>query len=428
MAAFDKFGQPSDEQNVGVPRVRAPRAASPEREGGPQGGDPFQPPDNQGGPQNEGGGVRNVGGGGYRPPETTPPTFPPLDPAFRRQLNQPPMEGADLSGDVIKHTSPGDPREFIRNWQQTHPASEGIGPLADALKSGGYDVGRYMYGNTPSNNELSLNGSKFKVLGAEDSPNTAFWYQGGNDSAPQTQFGGGFQFNSNLYGPAQLPFNLPTTDFATYKPGTLTRYQPRDFSQLEGTQNAALQKALQSGSLSPEVIAQMQGQLHDQALTMQKGQQQNIHQLAANQNMLGSGGEMANIQNIGNQTQQNLLGGYRDIDVAAARTNYQDILNALGMSENVMSGQLGRGLEQYRTGFGTEMAQEGLNQAGVQSQNAATQFALQRALESANLGFNYNQLGQNQNQFLNNLGFNYANLNANQSNTQMNALLRALGM
>lgn len=79
---------------------------------------------------------------------------------------------------------PSDPFAFIRQWQQANPASQGIGPLADAISRQFPGVSRFMYGQTPSNNELSINGQKFKVLGAEDSPSTAYWYQGGNDSAP----------------------------------------------------------------------------------------------------------------------------------------------------------------------------------------------------------------------------------------------------
>ena len=80
-------------------------------------------------------------------------------------------------------TPKGSAQDFIKQWQQTHKASEGIGPLAEALKAAGFDVPRFMYGTTPSNNELVVDGQKFKVLGAEDSPNTAYWYTGGNDSS-----------------------------------------------------------------------------------------------------------------------------------------------------------------------------------------------------------------------------------------------------
>lgn len=80
----------------------------------------------------------------------------------------------------------GDPKiaGFIADWQKTHPASEGIAPLAAALKQAGLGGDRFMYGQTPSDNELVVGGQKYKVLGGENTPG-AYWYQPGmNDGAP----------------------------------------------------------------------------------------------------------------------------------------------------------------------------------------------------------------------------------------------------
>lgn len=88
-------------------------------------------------------------------------------------------------------TPSGDLLTVLNQYRSAHPASEGIAPLADYLASqnlAGYG-GRYMYGATPSNNELVINGEKYKVIGAEDSPSTAYWYYPGMDdgggAAPQ---------------------------------------------------------------------------------------------------------------------------------------------------------------------------------------------------------------------------------------------------
>jgi hypothetical protein len=74
---------------------------------------------------------------------------------------------------------------FIRDWQASHSVSEGIAPLAAGLQAAGFsNVGRYMYGDVPSDNELSIGGQKYKVLGAEKTAN-AYWYKPGmDDSAP----------------------------------------------------------------------------------------------------------------------------------------------------------------------------------------------------------------------------------------------------
>ena len=81
----------------------------------------------------------------------------------------------------------GGPEAFIREWQQSHPSSEGIGPLAQQLQQR-FGIGRYMYGGTPSGNEILLNGQKYKVIGAEGTPGQ-YWYQPGmDDSAPQAPY------------------------------------------------------------------------------------------------------------------------------------------------------------------------------------------------------------------------------------------------
>lgn len=84
------------------------------------------------------------------------------------------------------------PSEFIKQYQLSHPAGGGIQPLTDAMKAAGYNVSRFMYGNTPSNNELSIDGGgKYKVMGAENSDNP-YWYEPGTYDGPAGGFGGGY--------------------------------------------------------------------------------------------------------------------------------------------------------------------------------------------------------------------------------------------
>jgi len=116
----------------------------------------------------------------------------------------------------------GTAQAFIKQWQQTHKASEGIGPLAEALKAAGFNVPRFMYGTTPSNNELVVDGQKFKVLGAEDSPNTAYWYTGGNDSGGaggggNTGGGDGGNMDFGAWGSLLAPWTEPF-QFDAFKP------------------------------------------------------------------------------------------------------------------------------------------------------------------------------------------------------------------
>jgi len=76
----------------------------------------------------------------------------------------------------------GTVQEFLKEWMATHPASGGIGPLVDALKGAGYtNVSRYMYGDVPSNNELLLDGQRYKVLSNENGANPQWYTAGQND-------------------------------------------------------------------------------------------------------------------------------------------------------------------------------------------------------------------------------------------------------
>lgn len=88
------------------------------------------------------------------------------------------------------------PEAFITQWQATHQANEGIGPLRDALIARFPGVVKpYMYGTTQSNNEVSINGQKFKVISGEDNPATAGWYKAGTDDGgggPSGGAGGGY--------------------------------------------------------------------------------------------------------------------------------------------------------------------------------------------------------------------------------------------
>ncbi len=108
-------------------------------------------------------------------PREIPAYVPGVDPGF-------------TGGGAPAATGGADPKiaSFIQQWQAdpAHPASEGIAPLAAAISQQFPGVSRYMYGQTPSDNELNIGGQKYKVLGGENSPN-AYWYVAGmNDSAP----------------------------------------------------------------------------------------------------------------------------------------------------------------------------------------------------------------------------------------------------
>lgn len=155
--------------------------------------------------------------------------------------------------------------DWIRAYQQAHPVSEGIGPITAAMKAAGYNVSPYMYGATPSGNELNLDGQKYKVLGAENSPG-AYWY-----SAGQNDGGGG---GSN-------PFDDPATK--PYIDQLMKRIHdletPQQNPQLDALQ-AYLKKYFEQLQ-GPTYTPQQQDTIHTQALDpLQRQRQQELKQVA----------------------------------------------------------------------------------------------------------------------------------------------------
>lgn len=110
----------------------------------------------------------------------------------------------------------GDVYAFIRQWQQSHPANQGIQSLVDALNAAGFNVGRWdVGGGTLSNNELNIGGQKFKVLSAENSGNPSWYVPGTDDGGGATQ--GGIASGAFLQ-PSAL-FKMPTVDEFKASPG-----------------------------------------------------------------------------------------------------------------------------------------------------------------------------------------------------------------
>jgi hypothetical protein len=289
-----------------------------------------------------------------------------------------------------------DPLEFIRNWQRTHPASEGIGPLADALRAAGLNVPRYMYGNTPSNNELVVNGQKFKVLGAEDSPTTAFWYMGGNDSPPPGGPGQRIDFSPRI--PTQMPAPGPlTTAPEPTGPSSPTdgRIHAPDTSTdpLQQAMRAALLKAL--GRNSADVSLDdptLKGQADAYQIAARRGEARTraaMAERAAASGTLHSGGFDTGVQGLSEQTGENIAG-------YGANLVGQELQNRRGaLAQNLALANA--------IGARTEAMQ-------LQAQIADIDAHLRtQAMGNQNSQF-YAGLQQNQGQYEDSLAYRYANL------------------
>lgn len=131
---------------------------------------------------------------------TIPRPVNPAQPTTLGGLQVPASPGGTAQQPIANN---GDPVAFIRQWQATHPATANApAEIAAALKQAGFDAAPYMYGSTPSGNEISLNGQKFKVISGENS-GAPGWYRGEYDGGGLAPGGGA----PGLAGPLGNGFN-----------------------------------------------------------------------------------------------------------------------------------------------------------------------------------------------------------------------------
>lgn len=100
----------------------------------------------------------------------------------------------EVAGTAPGPSGPADPAAIIRQWQQSHSASEPLDGLIAELKRNGINADAFLYGTTPSGNEITLNGQKYKVKTGDN----ASWWD------PSQGEAGGDWFAENL--PAADPY------------------------------------------------------------------------------------------------------------------------------------------------------------------------------------------------------------------------------
>lgn len=175
-------------------------------------------------------------------------------------------------GGRVTQPTPGDPVAFIRQWQATHPATVNAPQeIVAALRQAGFDASPYLYGATPSGNEISLNGQKFKVIGGENSGSPS-WYRGEYDGpGPGPAGSGGFSLQglSNV-APYQAPgiltpyaneLTMPSQADLENDPG----YQFRLSEGLKAIQRSnAVKGTLTSGGTLKDLTNYAQGAASDE--------------------------------------------------------------------------------------------------------------------------------------------------------------------
>jgi hypothetical protein len=405
----DAYGRPlSDDPNAAAPRQQQPKpVGNPSALDDPSNPPPFLPP-----PQ------RN---------DNTAPQQQGQQPATPQQQQQPSAQ------------------QFISQYQQSHAANQGIGGLADALAQNGYsNATRYMYGNTPSNNELSLDGQKFKVMSGENGSNPA-WFAAGTDdgggamSAPQGAWqqytagqlpnqklgeAGGYAYNKTAM-PSYQAGQLSTQGLPAYMAAQMAQYQQPGQAQGLNDSMSGLMAQLMANpnSMSDQGVAQLKEQQKEQALSMQQQLQAQGGQQAASLGTYGSGQQLANDQRFREGTMNSVLSGNRAIDLQKMMQDRTDQLGVLNAGQGLTNSLTNQAQGNYGATLQGQGAQANQNLQQQQSQAAQVQFDLQRQMNQE--GLNQSQAGSQQN--ATNYGFQVQQADAaSQAQQQQYALQQAL--
>lgn len=273
-----------------------------------------------------------------------------------------PQSGAGSTGSAS--SSNLSPQDFIKQWQQTHAANEGMGPLADAMKAAGYsNVSRFMYGSTPSNNELSIDGQKYKVISGEDSSNPSWYAAGTNDGGQNSQaFTPPAAWNESFTSPSwDKTFEAPTSaDFAGD-----SAYQ----EQLARGQDALQKSAAARGTvLNPGTLKD----LSDWTVGAASAEGDKLYNRKASEYSQQYGQYLNTVQQKANDYQQR----YNQYLNA-----YQQAAGTFGINYGVATDDINRFMNQQNTAFNQNMS---LAQLGMQGANNATNAGQNYATQGSN--------------------------------------------
>lgn len=256
--------------------------------------------------------------------------------------------------------------------------------------------------------------------------------QGGSPVSPNGLVGPA-QAQPAQQAPAYQAGQLPQTPLPTYQAAQFAQFQNPLNPQVSGAHNDLMLRVLQSPeSMNPLVIAQMQEQQKEAALQMQAQQMGQLSANAAARGVSGDGAVGAVGRRIGDATRSNILQSQRDINIAAAQTNQQDRLNALGAGNSYQSGLMGNAVSGYGALLGGQQAQANDMFRQNQTEADAVNFALQRAMQQEGLyqaqaASQQQAFGQQQqaDQFGLNYGLNLSQLEM-QKQQQLQAYIQSL--
>jgi hypothetical protein len=178
----------------------------------------------------------------------------------------------------------------------------------------------------------------------------------------------------------------------------LPTYSPYQFSDPTAftnavqtpTQDLIMQLLESEGSMNPAVVAQMKEGQKESALSMADQLKQSTMQNASTRGVSRGGNTGAMLGDIDAETVGRISKGYRDTDIAAAQTNWQDKLGALAASGQFTNQIMSQWLADNQMQFGVEQARAGEQGKQFQSEQAKAADEFARYLAGEQLGLTAN--------------------------------------
>lgn len=231
----------------------------------------------------------------------------------------------------------------------------------------------------------------------------------------------------------------------TVDPNVISQFQPPSNPMLDSQQLSMVQRMLSTPeTMTPEAVAALKAKQMETAMALQSQQLRGIQGNAAARGVTGGGNQFAQSNVVRNQTGQNILGAYRDIDLAKLEQDRLDQVQALDVANQFQNSQLNRAATGYQTQLQGQTAREAVRSDAANSGQRAQQLGLQWLLGSQGIGLDQDRLAQQADQFNkgygldiaqflearrqagvqqgnfnNNLAYQYALLNSNNNNNSM---------
>lgn len=194
------------------------------------------------------------------------------------------------------------------------------------------------------------------------------------------------KLNQNPYATyqgAQFDVNSPDA----YKADQFSQFRGPDQSGIEGQQNALMQSILRNpNSMSDQHVGILQEQQKEQALSMADQLRSRVAQGAASRGVSGGGWDNQQNAAIDQNLMSSILGSNQNVALQKMQQDRADQLNALGASNDMLSGQMGRASQGFQNTLAGQSAQAGANQVANQSGFQKAGFDLTKQTAQADQG------------------------------------------